>query len=391
MRPDGRRHTLRDLLREDTHFRFTDRMWRWALLSGAVLLLGVVGFAARGGLNLGIEFTGGTAWQVASVEGSPSVGALRERLRPLGLGNAKIVVLGGDGLRVQAGDLPESRRNRVTATIARFAGVPTSEVSVSEVSPTWGGTVSSKAIQALAVFFVLVAGYLSLRFEWKMAIAALAAVVHDLALTAGVYAVTGFEVTPATIIALLTILGFSLYDTVVVFDKIDENTPALATTPDLTYREMVNRSMNQVLVRSLNTSITTILPVAAVLFIGSGLLGAVGLRDFGLALFVGLLSGTYSSIFVAAPLVVRWKEREPRYRAIEDRIRSRGVRAAPAPPGARVLPGTAPAGVAGPVRGDGGPPAGPAPAPPERSAGEVVAAGPVITPRPRAPRRRKRR
>jgi preprotein translocase subunit SecF len=345
-----------------------------------LILAGIVGFAARGGLNLGIDFTGGTAWQVTMADGSPSSGAVRQRLAPLGLADAKILVVGGDSLRVQASELPRAEQERVTRVLADYAGVEVTQVSVSEVSPTWGSTVSTKALQALVVFFVVVAAYLSFRFEWKMAVAALAAVVHDIFVTVGVYAVFGFEVAPATVIAFLTILGFSLYDTVVVFDRVDENTPLLATERDLTYRDMVNRSLNQVLVRSLNTSLVAVLPVLAILVVGSGLFGAVSLRDFGIALLVGLLIGTYSSIFVATPLLALMKEREPRYRAVRERVASRAGRVAVAGVGGA---GAVAVGGGGPVREPAGVPAGAA-----RPVGE---GGAVITPRPRQQRGRKRR
>ncbi len=207
----------------------------------------------------------------------------------------------------------------MTAALAKYAGVKISAISVSEVGPSWGQQVSREALLALVFFFLAVSLYLTLRFEFKMAMAAIAAVVHDILITVGVYAVTGYEVTPATVIAFLTILGFSLYDTVVVFDKIKENTPQLTTVKGLTYTSMANRSLNQVLMRSLNTSFVALLPVTSLLVVGVGLEGALALRDFGLALFIGLMIGTYSSIFVATPLLVSWKEREPRYRALAER------------------------------------------------------------------------
>jgi preprotein translocase subunit SecF len=207
----------------------------------------------------------------------------------------------------------------VTAALAEYAGVDADQVSVSDVGPTWGDTVSRKALLALAVFFALLAAYLTLRFEARMAIAAILAVLHDIVITVGVYAIFRFEVTPGTVIAFLTILGFSLYDTVVVFDKVRENTGHLGAERGDTYSRMVNRSLNQVLMRSLNTSFVALLPVASLLVVGSGFLGAVALRDFGVALFVGLFVGAYSSIFVATPLLAWLKEREPRNRALRQR------------------------------------------------------------------------
>lgn len=373
-KPDGTRHTLRDLYHERTHFDFLHRAWRWALLSGTVILLGLGAFAIRG-LNLGIDFEGGTAWQLTVHGRSPSVSSARAVVANVGVSDPKVVIVGSDGVRVQTKSLSKVQQDRVTDALARYGHVKPSEVSVTDVGPTWGQQVSSKALRALIVFFVLIAGYLSFRFEPKMALAALVAVVHDILVTGGVYAITHFEVTPATVIAFLTILGFSLYDTVVVFDKIKENTPSLGGTKGETYTDMANRSLNQVLMRSLNTSFVALLPVASLLVVGVELYGALALREFGLALFVGLLTGAYSSIFVAAPILAWLKEREPRYRALRARVATQAARtAAPAPVGAG---------------GDGEPE-------PERpqvgvAAGVAPGSAAVITPRPRQQRGKKRR
>ncbi|HEX7276817.1 MAG TPA: protein translocase subunit SecF, partial [Acidimicrobiales bacterium] len=184
--------------------------------------------------------------------------------------------------------------------------------------------VTNKARNALVVFFILISIYISLRFEWKMAVAALAAVVHDIFVTVGVYSLSGFEVTPATVVAFLTILGYSLYDTIVVFDKVEENSKGLSATGRMTYTDTVNLSMNQVLMRSLNTSLVAILPIVSILFIGAGVMGATTLKDFGLALLIGLLTGAYSSIFIAAPILALLKEREPRYTAVRQRLQAKG-------------------------------------------------------------------
>jgi preprotein translocase subunit SecF len=222
-------------------------------------------------------------------------------------------------VRVQSKNIQPSEEDAVTDALAQYGGVQRADVSVSTVGPTFGDQVRNNAVKALIVFFGLIAVYLSIRFEWKMAGAAIVAVVHDIIITVGVYAVTGFEVTPATVVAFLTILGFSLYDTVVVFDKVKENVATIGTVRGDSYSKMVNRSMNQVLMRSISTSFVAVLPVASLLFVGSGLFGALALRDFALALFVGLITGAYSSIFVATPLLAWWKEREPRYQALRER------------------------------------------------------------------------
>ncbi|MBM3675760.1 MAG: protein translocase subunit SecF [Actinobacteria bacterium] len=372
-RPDGRRHTLADFYHEDTSFDFLHRKWRWALVSGVFILAGVVGFLVNDGLNLGLDFTGGTAWQV-QVEGkSPSTGDIRDTLASLGVSDPKIIVLGGDEVRVESAEVVRERQDEVTAALAKYAGAEASTISVSEVGPSWGDKVSREALKALGVFFLVVALYLTFRFELKMAIAAIAAVIHDVLVTLGVYAITGFEVTPATVIAFLTILGFSLYDTVVVFDKIKENTAQVGTVKGLTYTAMANRSLNQVLMRSLNTSFVALLPVASLLVVGVGIYGAIALREFGLALFVGLAVGAYSSIFVATPILAWWKEREPRYRALEERSTVRAAReAVGAGAAGAVAPET-------PAATDVTPEAGVTPPPP------------VIQPRPRQQKSRRRK
>jgi preprotein translocase subunit SecF len=271
--------------------------------------------------------------------------------------------------------LPPSQVDAVSRVLARYADAPVDEVSVSTVGPTWGERVSRRALQALVVFFVLLAVYLSFRFEWKMAAASIVAVIHDIVITFGVYALLQFEVTPATITAVLTILGFSLYDTVVVFDKVKENQASLLVVTRSTYGEMVNRSLNQVLMRSLSTSLVALLPVVSLLVVGSGIMGAATLEEFALALMVGLAVGSYSSLFVAAPLFAWWKEREPQYRALSERRRRTTGREEVAP----VAPTRAPEPADDAPVDDA--PARPVGAPPS----------PALGPRGRRPRGQKRR
>ncbi len=382
-RPDGRRHTLADLFHERTNFDFIGRSWRWAILSGTVLLVGVVALAASG-LNLGIEFEGGTSWQFTTARGkSVKVADVRSVVRPPGLADAKVIVIGGHSARVQSKNVSRHAQDQVTDALAKYAGIKSSNVSVSDVGPTWGKQVSSKALRALVIFFFVIAVYLWIRFEWEMAAAAIVAVIHDILVTIGVYAVTRFEVTPATVVAFLTILGYSLYDTVVVFDKVKENTALLGTARGNTYSDMVNRSLNQVLMRSLNTSFVALLPVASLLVVGTWLLGALSLRDFGVALFVGLLTGAYSSIFVATPILAWWKERQPRYRALRERSASQAARVA----AAVSTPAASTAGGAGAIRAEDAADE-PAVVAASRPA-PTPAAG--LAPRPRQQRRRKRR
>ncbi|HEV8205655.1 MAG TPA: protein translocase subunit SecF [Acidimicrobiia bacterium] len=396
-RADGRRHTPADFYHERTNFDFTGRAWRWAILSGTVILIALIAIFTRG-LNLGIDFEGGTSWQVPVRGKSASVTDVRNVIKPLGLSDAKVLVLKGDSgtsVRVQSKDILPNEEDAVTNALAQYGGVQRTDVSVNTVGPTFGDQVRNNAVKALIVFFGLIAIYLSIRFEWKMAGAAIVAVVHDIIITVGVYAVTGFEVTPATVVAFLTILGFSLYDTVVVFDKVKENVATIGTVRGDSYSKMVNRSMNQVLMRSISTSFVAVLPVASLLFVGSGLFGALALRDFALALFVGLITGAYSSIFVATPLLAWWKEREPRNQALRERSAAQLARA-----GASV---EAPVGEPEPAE-EPEPEPEPEPAP---AAASVPAARPqpratsprptggpppsTRAPRPRQQRRRKRR
>jgi preprotein translocase subunit SecF len=316
--PKRNRHTLADFYHERTHFNFIDRSWRWALLSGTLVLISVLAFAVRG-LNLGIDFEGGTQWQFTVSSGSASVNDVRDVMNKLGLPDAKVLILGDNSARVQSKTLSAAKQEAVSVALAKYAGINPQDIAVLSVGPTWGDKVSSKALQALIVFFVVIALYLTFRFEWRMALAAIIAVIHDIIITVGVYAVTQFEVTPATVVAFLTILGYSLYDTVVVFDKVRDNQARIGTERGDTFSKMVNRSLNQVLMRSINTSLVAVLPVASLLFVGTYILGGLVLRDFALALFVGLTVGAYSSIFVATPVLAWLKEREPRYRALRAR------------------------------------------------------------------------
>ncbi len=233
------------------------------------------------------------------------------------------------------------------------------DVSYTEVGSTWGSQVTHKAIEALIVFFIAVTAYISLRFEFKMAVAAIVAVFHDVLIVLGIYSIFGFLVTPDTVIAVLTVLGYSLYDTVVVFDRIRDNAQGLGASGRITYSDMVNLSMNQTLARSINTSLVAIIPVLSVLVIGSVLLGAETLQSFGLALVIGLTSGAYSSIFIASPLLALMKERESRYITIRQRLEARGERGpALTPAAAAALAGAAGGSGAGAARRRSGPRAG---------------------------------
>ena len=312
--------TLRMLFRNEHHFDFP-AMWRKALVGSAVLVLVSVGALVFRGLNLGIEFEGGTAWEVTAP--GVSVADTRDALGGTGAESGKIQTLGSDAIRVRADLDTQEEVAAVTATLAQLASVDVTDVSVTTVGPSWGDQITSKARNALFWFFVIVAGYIAVRLEWKMAVGALVAVAHDILISVGVYAIFQFEVTPATVIAFLTIMGYSLYDTIVVYDKVRDVGGRLTVTGRYTYSEMMNQSLNQVLMRSINTSITSVLPVLSMLLIGSVFLGALTLQEFAIALLIGILVGTYSSIFVAASVVAYMKEREAENRAVADKIRAR--------------------------------------------------------------------
>jgi preprotein translocase subunit SecF len=319
----------------ETSFDFMGRKRWWFAISALIIAAGIVSLITSG-LNLGIDFKGGVAWTVKAK--GVSVADMRTAVRPFGIGDATIQTTGNGFVKVSSKHLTTDKQNQVSEAIAKTANTTVQQVSVNDVGPSWGKTVTNKARTALIVFFILITVYISFRFEWKMAAAAIIAVIHDILITVGVYSLSRFEVTPATVVAFLTILGYSLYDTIVVFDRIEENTRGLSASGRMTYSDTVNLSMNQVLMRSLNTSLVAILPVASVLFIGVYFLGATALEDFALALLVGLITGAYSSIFIASPALVFFKEREPRYAAIRQRLASKGVQTgAPLTPAAAAV------------------------------------------------------
>jgi preprotein translocase subunit SecF len=308
------------LYRGETTFDFIRNRKIGFMISGLILLASVISLSTRG-LNLGIDFKGGVAWEFpANGVGTKDVNGI---LASFGLDkDAKVQTLRNGSetkIRAQVGPEGEAKQNEVQQAFAKAAKVGVGDVNLTSVGPSWGKEISGKARTALIVFFVAFVIYISLRFEWKMALAALAAMVHDVAISVGVYSIFGFEVTPATVIAFLTILGYSLYDTIVVFDRIDDNTKKLSNGK-VTFSDIVNLSMNQTLMRSLNTSLAAVLPVLSLLVVGSIMFGAIALQDFSLALLVGLVTGAYSSIFIASPLLAMLKERERRWLVIRERL-----------------------------------------------------------------------
>ncbi|MDH3729779.1 MAG: protein translocase subunit SecF [Acidimicrobiia bacterium] len=305
------------LYRAETVFDFVGNRRRWFLLSSILVLLSLGSLAVRQ-LNLSVDFEGGTVVEVENPAGA-DVAAVNDALSGIGRqGDTVQLIGGGTGIRVQTEDLTVEAEDRVIAAVAGVAGVEVNEASVESVGPTFGEEVARSALRALIVFIIVIALFISFRFEWRMAAAALAALVHDLVITAGVYSVVGFEVTPATVVAVLTILGYSLYDSVVVFDKVLEEIDYYGDERSI--GDIVNLSMNLVLMRSINTSLTSLLPVGSLLFVGSYLLGAATLREFALALFVGIAAGTYSSIFVASPLLAVWKSKEEKWQRVDRKL-----------------------------------------------------------------------
>ncbi len=305
------------LNRGETNIDFHPWWKRGLILSAVLVAVSILSLFTRG-LNLGIDFEGGVGWEVKAP--NVTVEQTRDALEPLGLGQAKIQVVGSDVVRVQGPTEAPEKVDEVRRALAGLAAVPTGEVGVSTVGPSWGDEITKSAIRALVVFLLAVFAWLSLRLEWKMAAGAIVAVIHDVIISVGVYSVFQFEVTPPTVIAFLTILGFSIYDTVVVFDKVQENQARVGLSNRITYGEMVNLSTNQVLLRSINTTVVSLLPVLSMLVVGAFILGAVTLEEFSIALAVGMLVGAYSSIFVATPIVLHLKEREPKNRLLRDRL-----------------------------------------------------------------------
>lgn len=304
----------------ETHFDFVGkRRWWFGISAVLVLVSGLLLIPGVRGLNLSVDFVGGSLVECKNPAGA-SVSDVRSALATIGLAGATVQATnGGAGLRVQTEELTAAAATQLRTTVAEVAGLDNvDEVNYQTVGPTFGRQVTQSALRALIVFFIVISLFLWWRLEWRMALAAVVEVLHDLILTAGIYAAGGFEVTPATVIAVLTILGYSLYDTVVVFDKVREN--IVERGERHTISAVVNMSVNQVLMRSINTSLTTLLPVGSLLFVGALLLGASTLFEFALGLFVGIAAGTYSSMFLGSPLVAVWKEREEHWQRVRRRL-----------------------------------------------------------------------
>jgi len=317
------------LYRGETSINIIEARKKWYLLSAFFILISMASLGVKG-LALGIEFKGGSSFSVTTA--NRSIETARTAVQQAGyVGDPIVQTVGSDKLKVQTGVLDAAQSNAIQDSLARTFGVTVESIDVQNIGPSWGAEISKKALQGLLAFLVIIMIYLALTFEPKMAVAAIVAVIHDVFITVGIYALVGFEVTPSTVIGFLTILGYSLYDTVVVFDKVRENTRSITSSGKYTYSQAANLAVNQTIVRSLNTSLIALLPVAAILFVGAGLLGAGTLKDLSLALFVGLITGTYSSIFIAAPILAALREREPAIRALNQRVQAKSGGAAPTP------------------------------------------------------------
>ena len=309
------------LYRGETSVDFIGKRRRWYAISGVFIALSAIAIFVQG-LHLGIEFKGGSAYTVT--KSGVSVADARAAVDGTKIpGETIIQKIGSNKVRVQTGALTPLQSNQVQDALAAKFSVNAESIDTQIVGPSWGKEITRKALYGLFGFLIVVLLYLAMAFEPKMAVAAIIAVIHDVFITVGIYALVGFDVTPATVIGFLTILGYSLYDTVVVFDKVRENTRTITSTSKSTYSQAANLAVNQTLVRSFNTSLIALLPVASILFVGAGLLGAGTLKDLSLALFIGLATGTYSSIFIATPILAVLREREPAMKALAKRVSGR--------------------------------------------------------------------
>ena len=302
-------------------FNIVGNAKRWYILSAVFTLISIGALAVQG-LHLGIEFKGGSAYSFNST--TVTAEQARTAVEATGFSGELIVQkVGDDKIRIQTGSLTTAESDAVEAAIVSTFGVTQGEIDTQIIGPSWGKEITKKALYGLIAFLIVILLFLTMAFESKMAIAAIFAVVHDVLITVGIYALVGFDVTPATVIGFLTILGYSLYDTVVVFDKVRENTRTINSTSKYTYSQATNLAVNQTIVRSINTSVIALLPVAAILFVGAGLLGAGTLKDLALALFIGMIVGAYSSIFIAPPVLAQLREKEPAMMALAKRVQAR--------------------------------------------------------------------
>lgn len=310
------------LYRGEVSIDFVGRRKQWYLVSLALFIISI-GALFTQGLKLGIEFSGGTV--VTITDTGATAEDARERVSSLDFIEGLIVQeIGDNKVSIRTESLEPSELTEIQDFLAAEYSISVESIDVQSIGPSWGEEITRKGVTGLVAFLVIVMLYLAMTFEPKMALAAFMALFHDVFITVGIYALIGFEVTPATLIGFLTILAYSLYDTVVVFDKVQENTKNITQVARLTYSQAANLAINQTLIRSMNTSIVAVLPIASLLFVGAGLLGAGTLKDIALVLFIGMIIGTFSSIFIATPFLAGLREREPAMIALAKRVNSRG-------------------------------------------------------------------
>ncbi|MEO8888451.1 MAG: protein translocase subunit SecF [Jatrophihabitantaceae bacterium] len=319
------------LYRGETRINFIGSRKRWYLASAVIVTVCILSFILRG-FNYGVEFKGGSTFQFATAKSSISTAQFNTAFIDAGVTPAEAPQVVGSGSNrqviVNTVTLDPERETKLRAAVTKSLGIDQNTVSVNIIGSQWGHDTTIKALEGLIIFLVLVSIYISFRFQWRMAVGGMVALLHDLVVAAGVYSLVGFQVTPSTIVGLLTILGFSLYDTVVVYDKVSENSKNILAGARMTYSEAANLAVNQTLMRSINTSLIALLPVAGLLFVGVGVLGVGTIEDLALILFVGLATGAYSSLFLATPVVVDLTEHTSEYRALAKRVASRRAREA---------------------------------------------------------------
>ncbi|WP_255218265.1 protein translocase subunit SecF [Janibacter terrae] len=318
-----------DLYTGDRSINFVGKSRTWYIISAVIMAVAALGFLVQG-LNLSLEFTGGSEFRVAT-SGAPAdyedeaTAAVREVAG--NAASANVSTLGGTTIRVQTEELDGDQAREVAQQLATTFGVESNKVSSSFIGPSWGASVSQQALRALVVFIIITTALMALYYRnWKMAVASMVALAHDMLITVGIYTWTGFEVSPATLIGFLTVLGYSLYDTVVVFDHVKENTRAAFQNKRSTFANAANLAVNQTLVRSVNTTVIAVLPILAVLVIGFAKLGPGTLLDLSLALFIGMTVGAFSSVFIATPLLVDLRRKDPEVLALDKAAAKQPVR-----------------------------------------------------------------
>ena len=384
------------LHRGEVSYDFVGHRKFWFSLSAVLVIISLAGLFTRG-LALGIEFKGGVEYEAKVKVTDSTVQDFSDAVKATNakdLGDPVVTTINNEKVRVQTKPLGQNDIGVVRAAIAKEAGIPADQVTSQQIGASWGKQIADKAILALAVFLGLVFFVIWVYFrEPKASLAAIIALVHDVTITVGLYALIGFDVTPATVIGVLTILGYSLYDTVVVFDKVRENTRGITGSNRYTYSDATNLAVNQTVVRSINTTVTALLPVGAILVVGTWVLGTGPLKDLSLALFVGIAVGAYSSIFIAPALLATFKEREPGMQALRRRIMARRAQAASAgapvavaPAGAGAAAGAAAARSVQDTPRKKDRPAGTAPTPAARPMKAAAAGRPQPTRKPRSKR-----